>query len=463
MNNTAQRQRRKHALLRLLCPLLLLVALTALLPGAHAANQPIVTTAKVNLRAGPSTSTGRVVYTVAKGTELSCVEKMANGWSKIVYKNATLYVYSQYTANKPAATPATPAPSGSATIVTTAKVNLRQGPSTSTGRVAYTVAKGTTLTRLEKMANGWSKVLYNNATLFVFSQYTAEKSAPATQPTTPATPAATTAIVTTSAANLRKGPSTSTGKIAYTVAKGTELARLEKMANGWSKIAYKGQTLYVHSSIVMDKPVVPTVSAAEVAKLAAAQNTTKLLITCRYNDYFAKVFAFEKKNGTWTPVLTCDGTVGKNGVSYNRVQNDRTTPGGVFTFGTAFGIANKPAAINLPYFKVTKNDYLINDSDSKYYNQFVDITKVTKDWKNGAYEHLISYDKSYQYAAFINFNWPNPVKKKGAGIFLHCYGNSSYTEGCVAVAQDNMIKLLGFIDANTKIVIVANKADLAKY
>ena len=144
-------------------------------------------------------------------------------------------------------------------------------------------------------------------------------------------------------------------------------------------------------------------------------------------------------------------TIGKNGLTNNLVEGDMKTPIGEFDLGIAFGLHERfEIDINedIPYFKIKSNHYWIDDINSKFYNQLIMIDKDPK--ISG--EHLIDYaNDEYEYAIEIKVN-PHNIAGKGSAIMLHC-NNSAYTQGCVGVSRENMIKLLGMIDSNTKIKI----------
>ena len=55
------------------------------------------------------------------------------------------------------------------------------------------------------------------------------------------------------------------------------------------------------------------------------------------------------------------------------------------------------------------------------------------------------------YAIEIKTN-PDNIKGKGSAIFLHCK-RKEYTAGCVAIEKEDMEKLIGMIDLDTKIII----------
>ena len=149
--------------------------------------------------------------------------------------------------------------------------------------------------------------------------------------------------------------------------------------------------------------------------------------------------------------LKVTATIGKNGLTNNLVEGDMKTPIGEFDLGIAFGLHER-SEINIdkdiPYFKIQKNQYWIDDINSKFYNQLIMIDKEP----TISGEHLIDYaHNAYEYAIEIKVN-PHNIIGKGSAIMLHC-NDGEYTYGCVGISRENMIKLLGMIDYNTKIRI----------
>ena len=144
--------------------------------------------------------------------------------------------------------------------------------------------------------------------------------------------------------------------------------------------------------------------------------------------------------------------IGKNGITTQKREGDGKTPLGEFELGIILGTHDKleiTSNKNFKYNKITKNMYWIDDSNSKYYNQLVDITKVEKDWKSA--EHLIDYPIQYEYLVEIKTN-PSNMPKKGSAIFLHCIKNTS-TEGCIAIDRESMKEIIVNINEDTKINI----------
>ena len=163
----------------------------------------------------------------------------------------------------------------------------------------------------------------------------------------------------------------------------------------------------------------------------------------------AVIRAYEKTKNAWTLRFAADGFFGKNGVKTDKREGDKATPSGVYTFGRAFGVADDPGA-KLPYTKVTDLDVWVDDTKSKYYNQWASKNAPDADWKSA--EQLIKYAKAYKYALAINYNTDPVVPGKGSAIFLHC-STGNPTAGCVSVPEEAMIFFLAFIDEETKIAI----------
>ena len=88
-----------------------------------------------------------------------------------------------------------------------------------------------------------------------------------------------------------------------------------------------------------------------------------------------------------------------------------------------------------------------NDSRNIKYNKEVNNKKI----KNS--EKL--FRKDYKYNAFIviNYNSQPVIKNKGSAIFLHLTKNYKPTAGCIAIKQNDFLKLIKIINNKTKIKI----------
>ena len=89
-----------------------------------------------------------------------------------------------------------------------------------------------------------------------------------------------------------------------------------------------------------------------------------------------------------------------------------------------------------------------DDSRSKKYNKEIHFP-----FKYSA-EKLYRKDRIYDIIINIKYNYSPVLKNKGSAIFLHLI-NKKYkpTKGCVALSKKDLLKILPFINKNTKISI----------
>lgn len=125
-------------------------------------------------------------------------------------------------------------------------------------------------------------------------------------------------------------------------------------------------------------------------------------------------------------------------------EGDGRAPAGIFRVGTTFGYAHdKPAAWLMPYRVLTAATECVDDRDSKYYNQIVERTSVTADWKSS--EHMRSEGVYYQWGAVILQN-PGDMPGDGSCVFLHVSdGSGEGTAGCTAMVKPELENILGWL------------------
>lgn len=149
------------------------------------------------------------------------------------------------------------------------------------------------------------------------------------------------------------------------------------------------------------------------------------------------------------PDLSCNGRVGRSGVSADKQEGDGSTPSGLFGIGSAFYIANQPDT-GLDTFQITNQTYWVDDPNSAFYNQRVEGTQ-DKDWNSA--EYMISYDV-YRYGFVVDYN-PQAVKDAGSAIFFHI--GDTPTAGCIATEEDMVLAYLKELtqERNPHILIVS--------
>ncbi len=156
----------------------------------------------------------------------------------------------------------------------------------------------------------------------------------------------------------------------------------------------------------------------------------------------------KSENGYFEQILTCNAYIGHNGYSMPgmRVEGDGTVPCGDFGVTYAMGIKDAPVT-SMDYLKFTDDLYW---SDNPYvcYNQLVSIN----DYPSVTGEHLAGIFPEYNYVLALDFN-PECTPGVGSAIFFHCTGAKTYTGGCVAVAEENMLTVMKYFDAKDRVII----------
>ncbi|WEG14819.1 L,D-transpeptidase family protein [Pullulanibacillus sp. KACC 23026] len=166
----------------------------------------------------------------------------------------------------------------------------------------------------------------------------------------------------------------------------------------------------------------------------------------------ARLTAFIYQNGTWKKVYTMPAAIGKNGITPHLQEGSKQSPSGIFTLGPAFGIGKKPDDVTIPYRQTTNQDYWVENPYSPDYNKWVTYEgDPKKRWKT--FEPLRI--PAYKYAVVINYNTNPIIKGKGSAIFLHVLlPEKSYTLGCTAVSESDMLTLLKWLNPSRHPLII---------
>ncbi|HEY4282863.1 MAG TPA: L,D-transpeptidase family protein [Chthoniobacterales bacterium] len=162
-----------------------------------------------------------------------------------------------------------------------------------------------------------------------------------------------------------------------------------------------------------------------------------------------------------TPVL-----IGRAGLAWGRGENNRAdltgpikregddkAPAGVFRLGTAFGYGRNSVATRMPYLRLSTRIVAVDDPASRYYNQLVDKSKVSKpDWQSA--ENMVLADNRYQWGVVVRHNVP-PIPRAGSCIFLHVWKDSvTATSGCTAMSKGSLVTLLRWLDPSERPALV---------
>ena len=195
-----------------------------------------------------------------------------------------------------------------------------------------------------------------------------------------------------------------------------------------------------------------------------------LVITRSWDDPNGTMQRFERTDVSqeWKPVGPAWPIIaGRKGLAWEdglqsfangdpvKREGDLKSPAGVFKIGPAFGLTpTAPGSIKMAYAPITPNTVCVDDSESQYYGQVVDSSKVPAiDWKDGENMSTIPV---YKQGFVVNYNLDGKFRGGGSCIFIHLKdkNNKTGTHGCTAMDNDFMPNLWDWINANENPVLL---------
>lgn len=148
-----------------------------------------------------------------------------------------------------------------------------------------------------------------------------------------------------------------------------------------------------------------------------------------------------------------DCALGKNGISYNKVEGDGCTPVGAFSLRRAFyRIDRIKSFVNISNYlntEVTEPDFgWCDDPKSEFYNDFVTLP-ITVSHENLWLNDSVAYDL----LAVIGYNDCPVIPGLGSAIFFHVTETFGPTAGCVAVLLEDLQFILSNLDFTSMMII----------
>jgi L,D-peptidoglycan transpeptidase YkuD (ErfK/YbiS/YcfS/YnhG family) len=202
---------------------------------------------------------------------------------------------------------------------------------------------------------------------------------------------------------------------------------------------------------VTDRPV-------PYAQTARMENTGQILLVTEESFLFLtarKIYPLEKTDSSWRQAMKpIEAVIGRNGFAPpgEKREGDGCTPSGVFRLKTAFGY---PPSVptQMPYRQSQDDDLWIDDPNDPEYNRLVRENQT----KAASYERMKRDDDLYKYGIAIEYNTEPVIKGLGSAIFLHVWrGANSATAGCVAASEDDILKILGWLNPVKNPVMLIN-------
>ena len=142
--------------------------------------------------------------------------------------------------------------------------------------------------------------------------------------------------------------------------------------------------------------------------------------------------------------------LGRGGIANNKIEGDGATPAGEFKLRKIFYRQDRlecPKS-SLSLTAIRPEDRWSDDPTDPNYNHLVQIPHAFK------HETLWRDDSLYDIIVPLGYNDNPPVPGLGSAIFLHIAADQfAPTEGCIALAQSDLITIIECCNHKTGIVI----------
>ena len=143
-------------------------------------------------------------------------------------------------------------------------------------------------------------------------------------------------------------------------------------------------------------------------------------------------------------------SIGKNGLTKNKIEGDKKTPIGSFKISHLYYRRDriKKPQTQLHNISIKKNMGWCDDlTNKKNYNKLIKINKNIK------HERLFRKDTKYDLLIPIKYNFNKIILGKGSCIFIHLTKNYLPTAGCIALKEKDFLIMLKILRKKTKINI----------
>lgn len=202
----------------------------------------------------------------------------------------------------------------------------------------------------------------------------------------------------------------------------------------------------------------PYIGTLDALKDIIGNSKQLILVACdSHQQNKATLYTYEKYEEKWQKAFEpMDAVIGLNGLTNDKVEGDKKSPIGVFPLYRCFGRDENPGT-KLSYTQFSWESYWVDDVNSKFYNTY-QKGPVEQRWSSA--EDLYAIGEPYKYFIVIEHNTANPVAGKGSAIFLHIWkGEGSYTSGCTAVSEENLMKIIKWLAPSSEPLIIQFPAD----
>ena len=216
--------------------------------------------------------------------------------------------------------------------------------------------------------------------------------------------------------------------------------------------------------------ILPVLLYATITKRRPLHGHYQLMVvlTNGWDELQGNIYCFNLERGKWRLKFTNQVVVGGKGMGLGdgiitlkspgapvKKEGDLKSPAGIFTTGSAFGYADKKEAgwIKNHYIKASDTLICVDDAQSPDYNRLVQSDTIKSAYNS--HEDMHRKDDDYKWGLFLNHNVNGTTPGAGSCIFMHIWQDNKHgTAGCTAMEEGNIVRLLHWIDAGKKPLLV---------
>jgi len=149
-------------------------------------------------------------------------------------------------------------------------------------------------------------------------------------------------------------------------------------------------------------------------------------------------------------------SIGKNGITTDKVEGDGKTPIGKFPLRQIFALSDKIVKNNLKYVSqpvqiLKPEDGWCDDPKNKSYNKQVDLNNFDLAINH---EKLWRDDDLYNIIIVVGYNDAPIVAGKGSALFIRvAHQDYAGTAGGVGFAESDLLKILAKLDDKSKLIV----------
>ena len=183
-------------------------------------------------------------------------------------------------------------------------------------------------------------------------------------------------------------------------------------------------------------------------RVGLREHTRQVVTVNHTHGYHARIGYWVERDGRWTRLYAVrDGRIGYGGLvaPKQRHQGTGTTPSGTVKLISAFGRHARDTSWDLPYRRIHKGDYWVEDNGSRYYNRYRNKAQGGFRWwlptsRENSSERLRDFPVQYEFSIVTSYNRAQ-VRHRGAGILLHVNGGGA-TAGCVSAPRPFLVRMM---------------------